>query len=45
MENNTFTNKIRDVKVFSDPPIMFMVLDYMESDLKRVMSQDKFSIS
>lgn len=45
MENNTFTNKILDVKVFSDPPIMFMVLDYMETDLKRLMCQDKFSVS
>ena len=39
MENNTFTNKILDVKVFRDLNIMFMVLEYMETDLKRVMSQ------
>ena len=39
MENNVFTSKILDVQVSSDLAYMFMVLDYMESDLKRVTSQ------
>ena len=45
MENNTFTSKILDAQVFSDPPIMFMVLDYMETDLKKVMGQEQVSLS
>ena len=45
MQYNVFTSKILDVHVSSDQTYMFMVLDYMETDLKKVTSQQNVSIS
>ena len=39
MQNNVFTSKILDVQLSPDHAYMFMVLDFMDSDLKRVTSQ------
>ena len=44
MENNVFTSKILDVQVSDDLAYMFMVLDYMDSDLKKVTSQETVAI-
>jgi mitogen-activated protein kinase 1/3 len=45
MENNVFTSKILDVQVSSDLAYMFMVLDYMESDFRRIMQRKYFGIT